>query len=99
MDRKDTPERIYALRAKTKWDDGDEVDDSGKAKKPVRRLSLSSFALDETGRKYVIENMDMETFDSKQVARLVSEAKGYRPLFLVPSSARMRSEYLAEDVL
>ena len=53
----------------------------------------------ETGRKYVIETMGMERFDSRQVARLVSEAKGYRPLFLVPPSARMRSECLAEDVL
>lgn len=93
------PERVYALRTKTKWDDGDEADDRRKAKKPTWYLSLSSFVLDETGRKYVIENMDMETFDSRQVAWLVSEAKGYRPLFLVPSSTIMRAEYLAEDVL
>ena len=93
------PERVYALRAKTKWDDGDEADDRRKAKKPVCCLSLSSFVLDKAGRKYVIETMDLETFSSRQVAGLVTEAKGYRPLFMVPSSTVMRAEYLAEDVL
>ena len=99
MDRKDIPERIYALRTETTWDEGGASDDRGKARKPVRYLSLSSFVLDKAGRKYVIETMDLETFGSRQVAELVTEAKGYRPLFLVPSSTVMRAEYLAEDVL
>lgn len=95
------PERIYALRTETDWNDCVLVYDRfGKCRSnPRKYLSLSSFVLDETGRKYVIETMDLETFDSRQVAGLVSEAKGYRPLFVVPSSTYMRSEYLAEDVL
>ena len=99
MDRKDMPERIYALRVETTWDDDGASDDRGKDRKPVRYLSLSSFVLDKAGRKYVIETMDLETFSSRQVAGLVTEAKGYRPLFMVPSSTVMRAEYLAEDVL
>ena len=93
------PERIYALRVETTWDDDGAFDDRKKDRKPVRYLSLSSFVLDKAGRKYVIETMDLETFGSGQVAGLVTEAKGYRPLFMVPSSTIMRAEYLAEDVL
>ena len=91
------PERIYALRVETTWDD-DASDDRKKDRKPVRYLSLSSFVLDKAGRKYVIETMDLETFSSRQVAGLVTEAKGYRPLFMVPSSTVMRAECLAEAV-
>ena len=42
MDRKDMPERIYALRVETTWDEGGASDDRGKARKPVRSAARAA---------------------------------------------------------
>jgi len=91
------PDRIYVLRTASEWitDGPGGVSCSG-----LRRfLTVSSFRLDPSGLRYLLEQKDFERYESRAQAGLVTEASGYRPMLIVPSSSYMKGEYEAEDVL